>query len=111
MKFRFTKEPAAIPDGTTPNPYLSARRTWNDHVGRLVADRTLWQAVGLLSLLIALACAGGLIHIAGRSRFVPYVVEVDRQGNVRAVQRAEQRPAANRAVIEAQLDKFVTLSR
>ena len=71
----------------------------------------MWQVVGLLSLMIAVACVGGLIHLAGRSRFVPYVVEVDTSGNVRAVQRAQEMAPANRAVIEAQLEKFITLSR
>jgi type IV secretion system protein VirB5 len=80
-------------------------------MARLIAARTMWQVVGLLSLMIAVASVGGLIHLAGRSRFVPYVVEVDTSGNVRAVQRAEEMPAADRAVIEAQLEKFVTLSR
>lgn len=93
------------------NPYTAARRTWNDHVGRLVAARTLWQVVGLVSLMIALMCVGGVIHLASQSRFVPYVVEVDTTGNVRAVQRGEEMKNAARPVIEAQLDKFVTLSR
>lgn len=101
--------PAAKP--AAENPYLAARRTWNDHVGRLVASRTMWQAIGLLSLLVALACVGGLVHIAGQSRFVPYVVEVDSTGNVRAVQRAERVAAASEAVVQAQLEKFITLSR
>ena len=93
------------------NPYLAARRSWNDHVARLVAARTMWQVVGLLSLMIAVASVGGLIELAGRSRFVPYVVEVDTEGNVRAVQRAQEMAPASRAVIEAQLEKFITLSR
>ena len=103
--------PTAPPIATHMNPYTAARRSWNDHVGRLVASRTLWQVVGLVSLMIALACAGALIHFAGQSRFVPYVVEVDTAGNVRAVQRAEELGSTARPVIEAQLEKFVTLSR
>lgn len=98
-------------DDQHANPYLAARRAWNDHVARLISARTIWQIVGLLSLMIAVASVGGLIYLAGRSRFVPYVVEVDTAGNVRAVQRAEEMPPASRAVIEAQLEKFVTLSR
>lgn len=105
------KRPAAAASDQAANPYLAARRAWNDHVARLIAARTMWQIVGLLSLMIAVASVGGLIHLAGRSRFVPYVVEVDTDGNVRAVQRAEEMAPANRAVIEAQLEKFVTLSR
>lgn len=105
------KSRAASADREPANPYVAARRAWNDHVARLVAARTMWQVVGLLSLMIAVASVGGLIHLAGRSRFVPYVVEVDTSGNVRAVARAEEMVPANRAVIEAQLEKFVTLSR
>jgi type IV secretion system protein VirB5 len=103
-----TDEQAAT---ATESPYLAARRVWNDHVGRLVADRLLWQAIGLLSLLVALACVGGLVHIAGQSRFVPYVVEVDAQGTARAVRRADAMPAASHAMLEGQLDRFITLSR
>ena len=105
------KPPPVSARGELANPYLAARRAWNDHVARLIAARTMWQMVGLLSLMIAVASVGGLIHLAGRSRFVPYVVEVDTSGNVRAVQRAEEMAPASRAVIEAQLEKFVTLSR
>jgi type IV secretion system protein VirB5 len=98
-------------EASGPNPYLSARRAWNDHVARLVAARTMWQVAALVSLMIALACVGALIHFAGRSRFVPYVVEVDSKGNVTPIERAKETAAANRAVIEAQLERFVTLSR
>lgn len=105
------KPRAIVADEQHANPYLAARRAWNDHVARLIAARTMWQVVGLLSLMIAVASVGGMIHLAGRSRFVPYVVEVDTSGNVRAVQRAEEMAAPGRAVIEAQLEKFVTLSR
>ena len=46
--------------GQGDNPYLAARRSWNDHVGGVVASRQLWQVVALLSLLIALASVGGI---------------------------------------------------
>jgi type IV secretion system protein VirB5 len=40
--------------GENDNPYLSARRTWNDHTRGVVASRQVWQIFGILSLLIAL---------------------------------------------------------
>jgi len=101
----------ATDGGGQDNPYLAARRTWNDHVGRLVADRTLWQIVGLLALLLALACVAGLIHLASQSRFVPYVVEVDRLGHTYAVSRADRLEPADKRVIEAQLADFITMAR
>jgi type IV secretory pathway TrbF-like protein len=111
MSHSSTDAASAEPTGSTESPYLAARRVWNDHVGRLVADRLLWQAIALLSLLVALACVGGLVHIAGQSRFVPYVVEVDAQGNAHAVRRADGMSTASQPMLEAQLDRFITLSR
>lgn len=116
MRLSQTEVPGAAPLQTgnpsqSENPYLAARRSWNDHVARLVAARTMWQAVGLLSLMIAVAAVGGVIHLASQSQLVPYVVEVDTAGNVRAVQRAVEMAPATQPVIEAQLEKFVTLSR
>lgn len=46
-----------------PNPYLNARRQWNDHVGSIAASRRLWQTMAILSMLIVLACVGGIIAI------------------------------------------------
>ena len=42
-------------DGENDNPYLSARRTWNDHMRSVQASRNMWQILALLCLLIALA--------------------------------------------------------
>jgi type IV secretion system protein VirB5 len=66
------------------NPYLTARRTWNEHVGAVVSSRNSWQVIGILSLLIALAAVGGVIHVGSQSKFIPYVVEVDKLGNALA---------------------------
>ncbi|MGO9375190.1 MAG: hypothetical protein ACLQBD_24265 [Syntrophobacteraceae bacterium] len=27
------------------NPYLNAQRTWNDHVGKIMSSRQMWQVV------------------------------------------------------------------
>ena len=81
------------------NPYLAARRTWNDHVGGVVSQRQTWQVIGILSLLIALAGVGGIIHIGSQSKFVPYVVQVDRLGQAVAVAPADRAAPADARVI------------
>ncbi len=70
---RRSKEPLAggRRAGEAENPYLAARRTWNDHVGGVVSQRQTWQVIGILSLLIALAGVGGVIHIGSQSKFIP----------------------------------------
>lgn len=93
------------------SPYLAARRTWNDHVARIVAARLAWQMVALGSVMVALAAVAGVVHLGSRSQFIPYVVAVDQAGNVAAVDRADRLVPPSRVVIEAQLQKFFTLSR
>ena len=78
---------------TTENPYLNARRAWNEHVGDVVSARRAWQAAGFVSLLIALAAVGGVVYIGSQSKFVPYVIEVDKLGEAVAVQPARRTPA------------------
>ena len=76
---RRSKEPLAggRRAGEAENPYLAARRTWNDHVGSVVSQRQTWQVIGILSLLIAPQrnCNSGRfsrnssIRISGRAGF------------------------------------------
>lgn len=98
-------------EGENDNPYLSARRTWNDHVGAVVSSRQTWQMLGILSLLIALASVGGIIHIGSQSRFVPYVVEVDKLGQPVAVAPASQAAAVDQRVVHASVASFISDAR
>lgn len=106
------------PDTVTPaetppseNPYLAARRTWNEHVGSVVSQRQLWQIVSLLSLLIALAAVGGVIAIGSQSRFIPYVIQVDTLGQtvaagpLQAVERTDSR------IVHATVAEFISDAR
>ena len=84
--------------GEVENPYLAARRTWNDHIGSLVSQRQSWQVIGILSLLIAFGGVGGVIVIGSQSKFIPYVVQVDNLGQVMAagpVDAANKPPPAS----------------
>lgn len=102
--------PANEPDqpANAENPYLTARRTWNDHVGALVASRQAWQIVGILSLLIALASVGGMIHLASQSRFVPYVVQVDKLGTALAVSPADRASPIDTRILHAAVASFIS---
>ena len=97
--------------GGHENPYLAARRTWNEHVGGVVSSRQTWQVVGILSLLIALAGVGGIIHIGSQSKFVPYVVEVDKLGQAAAVSEAQRAAPADPRVVHAAVASFVSDAR
>lgn len=102
---------AAAQAAPTENPYLAARRTWNAHTGALVSSRQAWQVIGILALLVALAAVGGLIHIGSQSRFVPYVVEVDRLGQAAAVAPAQRASPVDARVVHAAVASFVSDAR
>jgi type IV secretory pathway TrbF-like protein len=95
------------PGGKSENPYLAARRTWNEHVGGVVSSRQAWQVVGILSLLIALSAVGGMIHIGSQSKFVPYVVEVDKLGQAVAVAPAQRAALVDQRVVHASVASFI----
>ena len=78
-KKRGAEAASGISEGQV-NPYLNAQRTWNSHVGSLVASRLIWQLTAIIALLVVLASVGGIIYIGSQSKFVPYVVEVNKLG-------------------------------
>jgi type IV secretion system protein VirB5 len=97
--------------GEPENPYLAARRTWNDHVGSVIAQRQSWQLIALLSLLIALAAVGGVIHLGSQSKFIPYVVEVDKLGQTVAAGPVSAAAKADPRIVHAAVAEFIVDAR
>ena len=93
------------------NPYLNARRSWNEHVGSVASSRQARQIVSILSLLVALAAVCGVVYIGSQSKFVPYVIEVDKLGQAVAVQPAQASSPTNERVIHAYLAAFINDAR
>ncbi|MGH7933294.1 MAG: VirB8/TrbF family protein [Candidatus Binataceae bacterium] len=62
------------------NLYVEARREWDERYADLVLGKRNWQiaAGGLLALSLILA--SGIVWLTTRSRYIPYVVEVDKLG-------------------------------
>lgn len=93
------------------NPYLNAQRTWNSHVGSLVASRLIWQLTAIVALLLVLASVGGIIYIGSQSKFVPYVVEVDKLGESAPVTPADLAAKVDPRVVRAALSEFIVNTR
>lgn len=94
-------------DGEHENPYLAARRTWNDQSAANVASRQMFQLLGVLALLVALAGVGGMTYIGSQSKFVPYIVEVDKLGQRQAVAPAERAAPADQRVVHASVAAWI----
>lgn len=67
-------------DKALDNPYLAARREWNERYGSYIARERIWRFAFLAALLTAIAAIGLAGWLAAQSRVVPYVVEVDALG-------------------------------
>lgn len=93
------------------NPWLAARREWNAHEGGVIASRRMWQVIGIASLLIALSAVGGIVHIGQQSKFIPYVVQVDKLGQSLAVARADMATPIDQRVLHATVASFVADTR
>ncbi len=89
------------------NPYLSARREWNERYGGYIAQARNWRLAAILALCVAIVSAGGLVHLASQSQIVPYIVRVDKLGAAAAVERADQNFQPDRQVIVASLARFI----
>ena len=111
LKKKRASESRAAPSQGLPHPYLNARRSWNSHVGSLIASRTLWQAMALISLLVAFAAVGGVVYIGSQTKFVPYVVEVNKLGEAMAVAPAAQAGKVDQRIVRASIAEFIVNAR
>lgn len=102
-------DPTAETEST--NPYLNARLHWNDRTRVLMSHTRLWQTMALICLLITLVAVAGAIHIASQSKFVPYVVEVDKLGQAVAVNPAQTAAPADPKIVHASLAAFISNAR
>jgi type IV secretion system protein VirB5 len=62
------------------NPYVQGWREWDERYADLVVGKRNWQLAAGGLLIMGLILAGGMVWLSGRSKYIPYVVEVDRLG-------------------------------
>jgi len=72
------------------NPYLAARREWDERYGHLISRERNWRLTAMLSGLVALLAVAGVIRLSTRSHVVPFVIAVDSLGRTVAEGAAEQ---------------------
>ena len=86
------------------NPYLAARREWDERYGEFITRARNWRTMAVISALVALIATGGMLWQSARSRVIPFVVLVDSLGRPIASGLAEQASVGDdrlrRAVIQ-----------
>jgi len=74
--------------GRTPypeTPYQRAGQLWDERIGSARVQARNWRLAAFVSLALTGGLAAALVWQSTRSRIAPYVVEVDRLGEARAV--------------------------
>src|ERR1700757_4890064 len=72
------------------NPYLAARREWDERYGEFITRARNWRTVAMISALAALLASGGMVWLSAKSHVVPFVVLIDSLGHPVASGLAEQ---------------------
>ena len=72
------------------NPYLAARREWDERYGDLITRARNWRTLAIICAVTTLVATGGLMWLSAHSRIVPFVVLVDNLGRPLASGIAEQ---------------------
>ena len=108
MVFLFRKErpgsPAESKAVEAYNPYLSARKEWDERYGEFIIRARNWRTVAMICALAALLATGGMISLSARSHVIPFVVLIDSLGRPVASGLTEQTSVGDdrlrRAVIQ-----------
>ncbi len=89
------------------NPYLAARREWDERYGDLITRSRNWRVLALLLGVVAFVQAGGLIYLSSKSRVIPFVVAIDSLDRIVAAGPAQQAGVADERLVRAALYEWI----
>ena len=92
-------------------PFQRAGQLWDDRIGSARVQARNWRLMAFGCLGLTTALSGGLLWQSLQSRVVPYVVEVDKLGEPRAVTAAEAGYHPTDPQIAWFLGRFITSVR
>lgn len=109
---RFRRTSARYSRTPTPvTPYQAAAQVWDERLGTSRVQAKNWRLMAFGCLGLAILMAAGLVWRSAQSSVTPYVVEVDKAGQVRAVGEAVGDYQPTDALIAHHLARFITLVR
>ena len=100
--------------GRTPEPetpYQRAGQLWDERIGSARVQARNWRLMAFGGLFLTTGLSGALVWQSLQSRVVPYVVEVDRLGDARAVAPAETDYRPTDPQIAWHLGRFISSIR
>jgi type IV secretion system protein VirB5 len=105
---RFSRPSVRYGDTPEPiTPYQKAAQVWDERLGTARVQASNWRLAALAAIALSTVLGLTLSAVIGRSGVVPYVVEVDRLGEVRAVGPAFEAYQPSDAQIAHFLARFI----
>lgn len=105
---RFRRPRVRYSDTPHPaTPYQAAAQAWDLRMGSAVVQARNWRLMAFGCLSLAVLMAGALVWRSTQSSVTPYVVEVDRLGEVRTIGEAESPYNPTDAQIARHLALFI----
>ena len=104
--FKFKAKPPVQEKGGSP--YLNGREEWLERYGSYISRAAQWRMVAFLCLIITVVSISGNVIQASQVKTIPYIIEVDKLGNMGAVARADRASATPKRLIQAEIAKCVS---
>ncbi|PLP97894.1 conjugal transfer protein TrbF [Cupriavidus pauculus] len=109
---RFRRPQVRYADTALPiTPYQAAGQVWDERIGAARVQARNWRLMAFGCLLLALTSTSALVWRALQSTVTPYVVEVDKTGQVRIVGEMPSAYQPTDAQIAFHLAHFISLVR
>src|SRR3954453_6151661 len=102
--------PTSLPESfntQAENPYVAAKREWNERYGSYIHQARMWQIMAFLSLGLASISTGYALWIRQNTTYQPYVIAVDKIGTPVFAGFPERIEYADRRVTQNLLADFV----
>ena len=97
---------------TSPlNPYVAARREWDERYGEIITRAKNWRFIAILSAMATLVAVAGIVALSARSKLVPFVVAIDSLGRTVSAGPAEVTTTADEKLKKAVLFTWVEEDR
>ena len=90
-------------DTGSVNPYLAARREWDERYGDALARAHHWRLAAFAALALAAVAVFGLAYVGSLSKIKPYVVALDHLGDPLAMTQPVAGGAIAQRIIAAQV--------
>lgn len=87
--------------------FVSGKKSWNELYGGALAMAAFWRLTTLLTIVVCVVLAGGVIWSTRQSHIVPYVVEVNKLGKAMPVTRATRETGVTKVILTHEVGSFI----